>query len=209
MKILIVGATRGVGEKLLSLALKNNFEVTVLARNPKKLNVNHANLTVIEGDILDASAVARAVAGQNAVCLCIGIPPTGKPVDVFSKGTTNVLAAIGENSETLLLAVTGVGAGDSKGHGGFLYDKIINPLLLKSVYADKDRQEALIKESDCKWIIVRPAMLSNGAITQKYKIINDLNGVTAKKISREDVADFMLNQLKNPTCLHKAPLITY
>ena len=209
MKLLIIGASRGIGEKLLAIALKEKFEVTVLARNPQKIKLEHPNLSVIKGDILDATAVKLAVEGQNAVCLCIGIPPTQKPVDVFSKGTANVLAAIDNNSETILLAVTGVGAGDSKGHGGFLYDNIINPLLLKSVYADKDRQEALIRASSCKWIIVRPAMLSNGKMTGNYKVINNLAGVTAKKISREDVADFMLNELKHPSCIHKAPLITY
>ena len=65
-----------------------------------------------------------------------------------------------------LVCVTGIGAGDSKGHGGFLYDSIFLPFLLGTIYADKDRQELVIKASDVDWTIVRPGFLTNGPLTQ-------------------------------------------
>ena len=108
-----------------------------------------------------------------------------------------------------MIVVTGVGAGDSKGHGGFMYDRIVYPFLLKAIYEDKDRQEALIKKSRNRWIIVRPCMLTNGPRTGKYQVFNNLDGVTSKKISRSDVADFILKQLRDPTHLFKTPLVTY
>jgi putative NADH-flavin reductase len=143
MKIAIIGASQGIGAELLKAAIEEGHEVTALVRDPAKLNANIPGLKVIKGDILDPSSVATAIAGQEAICVCIGIPPTRKPVDVFSRGTQNILGAINKGSNQKLILVTGIGAGDSKGHGGFFYDRILNPLLLATNYADKDRAESL------------------------------------------------------------------
>ncbi|MEW6563413.1 MAG: NAD(P)-binding oxidoreductase [Pseudomonadota bacterium] len=81
--------------------------------------------------------------------------------------------------------------------------------MLKEIYNDKDREEAIIKASGAEWMIVRPGMLTNGARTGSYRVLTDLNGVTAGKISRADVADFVLRQLEHPTHFKQTPLITY
>ena len=107
------------------------------------VSIDRAIAIVITGDILDPSSVAATIAEQEAICVCIGIPPTRKPVDVFSRGIQNILNAIEKGSNQKLLLITGIGAGDSKGHGGFFYDCILNPLLLGTSYADKDRAESL------------------------------------------------------------------
>jgi putative NADH-flavin reductase len=209
MKILIIGATRGIGKALLETALKDNFDITVLARRPEKITISHPQLRVIKGDVLETESLKAAANGQDTICSCIGVPITFKPVDLFSKAARNIVATVQQNPGQKYIAVTGIGAGDSKGHGGFLYDKIFKPLLLKNIYADKDREEELIKSSGVDWMIVRPAGLTNGKLTGKYHIFNDLKGVTAKRISRLDVADFILKQLKNPTQFGKTPLLTY
>ena len=209
MKLTIIGASRGIGRELLKSALSQGHEVTVLARQPEKINESAPNLKVIKGDILDLNSVKESIDSRDAICVCIGIPPTFKPIDVFSKGTQNVLNAIGENSSQRLVVVTGIGAGDSKGHGGFLYDKIVNPLLLKTIYADKDLSESLLKSSKVDWMIVRPGFLTNGPRTGQYRVVDDLTGIKAGKISRADVADFILRQLQEPTHFSKTPLITY
>lgn len=131
MKIVIFGASHGIGYQLLKLALEQGHEVTALLRNPNKLKTDDKKIHVIKGDILDPASVAHAITGQDSICICIGIPPSRKPVDVFSKGIKNVLTSMGNNNAQKLIVITGIGAGDSKGHGGFLYDRVINPLLLK------------------------------------------------------------------------------
>jgi putative NADH-flavin reductase len=209
MKIAIIGASRGIGGELLKAAIEEGHEVTALVRDPAKLNANIPGLKVIKGDILDPSSVAAAIAGQEAICVCIGIPPTRKPVDVFSRGTQNILSAIGKESNQKLILVTGIGAGESKGHGGFFYDLILNPLLLATNYADKDRAESIVKASHIDWLIVRPGFLTNDPRTGKYRVIDNLSGVTAGKISRADVADFILKQLASPTHFGKTPLLMY
>jgi putative NADH-flavin reductase len=91
MKLLIIGANRGMGRRLVELALDESHTVTALVRNPEQLTVRHDRLSVIKGDIRDKEAVNRAVEDQDAVCITIGINPTRKPVTVFSEGAKTVI----------------------------------------------------------------------------------------------------------------------
>ena len=209
MNILIIGASRGIGHQLLKQALSAGHVVTAMARHFQELPHQPERLKAILGDILDEPKVREVMSGQEAVCLTIGVGVTIKPVTVFSQGTQNVMAAMAEHGVRRLLCITGIGAGDSKGHGGFLYDRIFQPLLLKTIYEDKDRQEALIRASDTDWTIVRPAFLTNGPLTGHYRVITDLGGITAGKIARADVAHFMLGELADNRYLGQTPLLTY
>lgn len=209
MNLVIIGASRGIGQQILKQSLQAGHRVTALARHFQQIPLGHERLKLITGDILDASRVRQALAGQEAVCLSVGMGVTIKPVTVFSQGTRNVLAAMAEQGVRRLVCITGIGAGDSKGHGGFLYDRIINPLFLKTIYEDKNRQEALIKASGTDWTIVRPGFLTNGPLTGKYRVITDLSGIIAGKISRADVAHFILAELSESLYLRQTPLITY
>jgi putative NADH-flavin reductase len=209
MNLLIIGASRGIGAQLLKQSSQAGHAVTAVARHIQDIPHQGEQFRVIAGDILNASRVREVMAGQDAVCLTIGVGLTWKPVTVFSQGTKNVLAAMAEHGVRRLLCITGIGAGDSKGHGGFLYDRIFQPLLLKTIYADKDRQEALIKASDTDWTIVRPGFLTNGPLTGRYRVLTDVSGVTAGRISRADVAHFLLAELADNRFLGKTPLLTY
>ncbi|WP_017297168.1 NAD(P)-dependent oxidoreductase [Nodosilinea nodulosa] len=209
MKLLLIGATRGVGFELLQQALQAGHDVTLIARNPELLEINDEHLNVIKGGILDKSVIEQNVNGQDAVCITIGIKPTRKPVSIYSEGTKTVIEAMKKSPCRRLLCVTGIGAGDSRGHGGFFYDKIINPLLLKTGYEDKDRQEAIVRQSGLDWEIIRPGFLTNGARTGKYRILTNLSGVKAGNISRADVADFMLNEVSEMQYVNQTLLLTY
>lgn len=208
MNLLIVGATRGIGRQLLEQALTSGHNVTALVRDPRRLALQHERLRVVKGDILDTESVARAMAGQDAVCCTIGIKVPWPPVTVFSEGTRNLLQAMKKTGVRRLICVTGIGAGDSRGHGGFLYDYLVLPVLFRTVYADKDRQEALIKASDVDWTIVRPGFLTNGPLTKNYRMLTDMTGVTAGRISRADVAHFFLQELEMKKYMRQTPLLT-
>jgi putative NADH-flavin reductase len=209
MKILIVGATRGIGRQVLDQALAAGHAVTALVRDTRRLDAQHDRLKVVQGDVLDANAVALAMAGQEAVCCSLGVKVPWFYVNVFSDGTRNLLDAMKKTGARRLVCVTGIGAGDSMGHGGFLYDRLFLPFLLRTIYADKDRQESMIKASDADWVIVRPGFLTNGPLTGRYRAITNLSGVTAGWISRADVAHFILQQLVAPSHLRQTPLLTY
>jgi putative NADH-flavin reductase len=210
MKITIIGATKGIGKEVLGQATDKDFELTVLARNPEKLKNFQDKLNIIKGDFLNYESVKLAITNADTIVVTVGMNPTGRSVELFSKGTKNILEAVKElKTHPLIIAITGIGAGDSEGHGGFFYDKIFKPLLLKTIYEDKNRQEAILRNEYDNWIIARPGFLNNGPLTENYKVITDLKGIKAGKISRADVADFILKQAKNPTYLQKTPLLTY
>ena len=208
MNILIVGATRGIGRQLLDQALASGHTVTALVRDPQRLAVQHERLKIVKGDILDPDSVALAMAGQDAVCCTIGVKAPWILVTIFSEGTMNLLQAMKKTGVKRLVCVTGIGAGDSKGHGGFLYDCVFYPFILRPIYADKDRQESLIRASDVDWTIVRPGFLTNGPLTENYRMLTNLTGVTAGWISRADVAHFMLKELASNQFIRQSPLLT-
>lgn len=208
MKILIVGATRGIGRQVLEQALASGHSVTALVRDPQRLGTLHERLRVVKGDVLDADSVALAMDGQNAVCCSIGVKVPWPTITVFSEGTKNLLQAMKQAGVKRLICVTGIGAGDSRGHGGFLYDWVFYPLVAWPIYADKDRQESRIRASDVDWTIVRPGFLTNGPLTKSYRALTNLTGVTAGWISRADVAHFMLTELQSNQYLGQAPLLT-
>jgi uncharacterized protein YbjT (DUF2867 family) len=134
--------------------------------------------------------------------------PTRKPVDLFSRSTQFLLAAMAKHGVARLVCVTGVGAGDSRGHGGFLYDRVLLPLFMKTIYEDKDRQEALLRASDVDWTIVRPGILTNGTPTGLTRALTDLEGVTAGRVSRSDVAGFIVENLEGGDFRRTAVLLT-
>lgn len=209
MNLLIIGASRGIGKALLQEGLKEDHRIRVLARYPEKITAADANVEIVKGDVRDLEAVQDAAREVDVICSCIGVPITFKPVDLFSVAATTLAAVAAQQPGLKLIAVTGIGAGDSKGHGGFLYDSIFKPLFLKTIYQDKDREEQIIRESSADWLIVRPAALTNGPRTGKYRILTELEGVVAKRISRRDVADFMLAEMVRPTHFKQTPMLTY
>lgn len=211
-KLLVIGGTSGVGLQTVELALERGHTVTAIARRPERMILQHPRLRTVAGDILDAASMLRAVAGQDAVVIAIGMGPTREPVSLFSKGGQNVLHAMEQSGLRRLVAVTGIGAGDSRNHGGFFYDRLLLPLALQTIYEDKNRQEALIRQYGEKgtidWTIVRPGFLTDDSPTLKYRVIDDLNGITAGDITRADVAHFILAALESGLYLNATPLIS-
>jgi len=192
LHLLVLGGTSGTGLETVKLALQRGHQVTAMARRPSRMTLTHDNLSTIKGDVMDIAPVEAAVAGMDVVIMAIGIGPTQKHVTVFSHGTANVLAAMDKSGVRRLMVVTGIGAGDSKGHGGFFYDYLLQPLLLRTLYADKDRAELLLKESVLDWTIVRPGFLTDEAGQSNYRVITDLEGITSGDIARADVAHYMI-----------------
>lgn len=162
---------------------------------------------MIQGDARNLKDVAAVVEGQEAACDCLGIRSFFTETKLFSTCAQNLVQAL--KRKQLLIAVIGMGAGDSRGCGPFFYDHVMLPLLLGRVYVDKDRQERIIMDNTARWVIVRPGFLSNGPRTGRYRALVDLQGVRGGRISRSDVADFILSQAKSPEFIGKTPLLIY
>ncbi len=208
MKFILIGATGRTGQEIVKQGLARGHEITALVRDTSKVTVSNPHLHLVAGDILDTQDVDTAMAGQDAVICSLGTGVTFRHVTLFSDGTQHLLDAMHKQSVRRIVCITGIGAGDSRGHGGFFYDHVIEPTLLHTIYQDKDRQEELLRHSDRDWIIVRPGQLTNDEATGKYRVLLDLIGVTVGKVASADVAAFVLQQLGSDDFLRKTPLLT-
>jgi len=205
-RVLIVGATGGTGRLLVAQALERGYAVTALLRDSSRLQVKHPQLKVIQGDVLDYASVEAAVGGQDAVLSALGHKRFFDPTRILSEGTRNILRAMEINGVPRLVCETSLGLGDSAGRMGLYFTFFVIPVILPLYFWDKTRQERLIAEGNVEWVIVRPGMLTNGGKRGSYRHGRDVGSfLNTVRISRADVADFMLNQLTSDTYLRAAP----
>jgi putative NADH-flavin reductase len=208
MKLTIFGATGRTGIPLVQQALAAGHSVTALARTPEKLPITHDQLTVVQGDATDSTAVEHAVAGAEAVLSALG-QTKGAPKDMQTVATRNIVAAMQQHGVRRLVSLTGAGVDAPQDQ-----PKLINHLItfaLKTlsgdVLRDAEGHAEVIRNSDLDWVIVRGPMLTEGPYTGQYRV--GWVGVnTSARIARADVADFMLKQVTDDTYLRQAPMIS-
>ncbi len=94
MKLLIIGGTGGTGNELIKQALESGHIVSALIRNPKNLKIEHPNLKIIEGNVLDFDKVKTAVSGQDAVISSLGHKRFFIKTTILSEGTKNIIQAM-------------------------------------------------------------------------------------------------------------------
>ena len=157
--------------------------------------------------MLDASAVAAAVPGHDAVISALGQARPSPAGHDLHPGTGYIIAAMKATGVSRLIWISSHGVGDARGHSGFLFERIFVPWRLRAEFADKERQEALVTASDLDWTIIRPARLTNGPATRRLQAQPRLPVTIRDSISRADVAQFVLGELKTGTHLLTAPTI--
>jgi uncharacterized protein YbjT (DUF2867 family) len=204
-RVLIVGATGGTGRQLVVQALDRGYEITAFVRDPSALKIDHPRLRVIRGNVLDHSSVDEAVQGQDAVMSALGHRRYFGPTRILSDGTRNLVRAMEACGVPRFICETSLGIGGSAGRMGIYYTFFVIPVILPFYFWDKTRQEQIIAQSKMEWVIVRPGVLTNaekrGACCHGLQIGNFLWTV---RISRADVAEFMLNQLTDDAYLGAA-----
>lgn len=208
-KILVLGATGGTGRLIVAQAVARGYDVTVLVRSAEKARgLEGAKLVV--GDARDEKVVRQALKGRDAVISALGTPASPfREVTLLSSATRVLVSAMKAEQVSRLVCITGIGAGDSAGHGGFLFDNLIFPLILRKVYADKNRQETIVRDSGLDWVLVRPSVLNNKPSRDTIRALTDLSGFGGGSISRANVASFVLDQVSDDTWVHRSPLITW
>jgi putative NADH-flavin reductase len=210
LHILIIGATGGTGWQLVRQGLEFGHQVTAFVRTPARLKIEHPNLRIVKGNVLDYASVESVMRGQNAVVCALGHKRWFYPNKILSDGTHNILRAMKTCDLPRLVCESSLGIGNSAGRLGLLYTFFVIPLILPFIFWDKVRQEKLIAESGVDWVIVRPAVLTNGAARGSYRHGPNLgNFVWTNRIARADVADFMLKQLTDDTYLGTAVAVCW
>jgi putative NADH-flavin reductase len=207
MRLLVFGATGGTGRALLSQGQEQGHQMTAFVRNPAALEAQ-PGLTIVQGDVTDAAAVSRAVAGHEAVLSALG--PRGGQYGVLPGGVQNIVAAMSQAGVRRLIHVSSLGVGDSLTQMGWVARQIVVPLFLRKALDEKEIEEGIIRASDLDWIIARPGGLEDGPRTGVYRCLTDpREKVGQPRIARADVADFMLQNLADERFVRRAVGLTY
>ena len=210
--LLIIGASRGIGRQAVEQALASGHIVRAFARSADSIDLDDPGLEKRKGDALEPNDLVQALDGIDAVIQCLGVTLRPSliigPVRLFSQATHSLVAAMKKEKVSRLIAVTGFGAGSSRDRMDCL-SRVPFRLLLGRAYDDKSIQEGLIEESQLRWTIVRPVILTNGSRTGRYRVLEDPKSWRNGVISRADVADFLVRQIDDPSYVEKAPVLTY
>jgi putative NADH-flavin reductase len=211
MKLTIFGASGGTGKQLVEQALARGDEVIAFVRNPLKIAIGHPHLKIAAGELTDAEAVARAIAGSNAVLSALGPKmgrgPSSKPITM---GILNILAAMKRHSVQRLVLSWGPSI-PSPNDNLTLPFKLLYALVKltsKSAYLESSDVNVALHSSDRDWTIVRVMAPNNKPKTGNIRIGYLGKGQVGIKISRADLAEFMLEQIEDAKFVRQAPVIS-
>ena len=206
MRVLILGATGRVGRLTLARALAADHAVITLVRDPGRL-VAGPGLTVLAGDIADASAVGRAVGGVDAVIAAVG--PRANTLEderALEAGMRNVVAAMGEAGVRRLVALSGAGIEVPGDHKPWL-DRVASRIvrrMARYVVGAKQREYDVFSSADIDWTALRPPLVMDGP-PQGYRL--DLRLKSGVRVRRADVAAALVDQLTDNRFHRAAPFV--
>ena len=209
MKIVVFGASRGVGLQVVKQALERGHLVTAFVRSPDTFEVNHGNLRVCQGNSMDETTVDNAVTGHEAVISALG--PTHPPVaHMMETSAKNIVAGMKTHGVRRLISTTGAGVRQPEDQPQWI-DHLIGFLLYlvaKDVVRDSAENVRVIQASDLDWTVVRFPRLTDGEHTGNYRV-GFVSKTSSTQISRADAADFVLQELTEQKWLRKLPLVSY
>lgn len=196
MTLAVLGATKGIGAATVRHGLANGHTIRAVSRQAAEHFEPSDQLTAYSADATDSDAMMPAIDGADAVIYAIGVDHTPamlwQPVTLFSASTRAVLTAMSAVGVRRLLVVTGFGAGRSRSAMSKL-ERAGHWAVLGRPYADKDRQEAMIEDSDTDWTIVRPVILTNGRGEGRYRVLDTPADWSNGLISRSDVGHYLVS----------------
>lgn len=204
----IFGGTGKTGRHLVEQALEEGHHVTVLARTPSKLDIQHERLSMLEGDIQDPTAVSDAVEGAYVVLSVLG-PTSNTPDYQVSRGTQHVIDAMHDHGVERLIVSAGAGVG-GEGDRPKLFNHVISfvlKMVARHVLEDMTRTVHAVRESDLDWTVVRVPMLTDGPPTGEVRV-GRVGVNTGARITRADMARFMLDQVRDDSHIHESPVIS-
>jgi putative NADH-flavin reductase len=208
MRVLIVGASKGIGLETTRQALDAGHDVRALARSATAIAISNPSLEKMRGNALKTEDLEAALVGMGVVIqtLGVGLGELFRRVHLFSDATRVMIAAMKRQDIKRLICVTGFGAGDSRASISCL-QRLPFQIVFGRAYDDKSLQEQLIKKSELDWTIARPGVLTSGPRTGQYQILSESSQWRNGIISRADVAEFLVRQIGDQTYIRKAPVL--
>lgn len=204
MKVLVLGARGKTGRLVVDRALAAGHTVTALVHSHEGEDEHPLpeSVSVVHGDAQNPSRLRSAMEGVEGVIDVIGGTKPFLTTDLETSTAKVVLEVMQETGAKRLIAVSALGVGDSRENTSFLYEHIFMPVFLRGIIEDKNNMEAAVKKSDLEWVIVRPPVLNDHAATGAVHIF--ARGEEAHKITRADLAQFLVDQLTSPEYLGQA-----
>jgi putative NADH-flavin reductase len=206
MKLVIFGASGRTGQPLVQQALQAGHLVRAVVRDPSKLGIKHANLEVVKASL--EQPLEAVVRGSDVVLSALG-PVKGGSKTIMQTAAETIVAAMNQTGVKRLITLTGAGVaqpGDQPKAFNHFMGFMLN-LFAKDVLLDSSQHAQVVRDSKLEWTIVRVPMLTDAPASGKIRVgkvgVND-----GARISRSDVAAFMLAQLTDKTHIHQAPVIS-
>ncbi len=209
-KLLVIGASRGIGLETVKQALSAGHQVRAFSRSADKIAIENPDLEKWPGDAASYADMSAAIAHTDVVIEAIGVPLNPETIihgtNLYSKSARIIIDCMHAAGPKRLIAVTGLGAGEARDHLGPAVGLAFQ-FSLKRIYDDKDVEEQMIKASNLEWTIVRPGLLRDGAMTGLYQVLTDPKTWRVGPIRRADVAHFIVTEAETGTYIGKTPLL--
>jgi putative NADH-flavin reductase len=211
MTIVIFGANGATGRILTGQALTEGYDVIAVTRNPQTFPLRDSRLRVVQADVYDARQVSDVLAGAGAVLSTLGVPFSREPITVYSTGVENIMAGMKRHGMRRLVVVSSSATYPHyHADGGFLLNRVMQPIVTATIgrttYADMRRMEALVRQSDLDWTIVRPSGLFDLPNVTNYRL--DVDEAPGVFTSRTDLAACMLAQIQDKRFIRKNLAVT-
>jgi putative NADH-flavin reductase len=209
MKIAIFGATGETGRQLVEQALAAGYQVVAYVRNPSKLNTKYENLTIVQGELADQAIIERAVSAADAVISVLG-PRGGSKGKPITRGMQNIIEAMKKQGVRRLIISSTLSAKDPNDLPDFKAKALVNlvKLTMHAAYEEIVSVADTVRKSDLDWTIVRLTTLNNNPKSGKVRVGYLGKGEVGLRISRADLAEFMLKQVQDTKYLRQAPVIS-
>ena len=209
MKLVVFGASRGAGLEVVKQALNAEHAVIAFVRSPTNLQIQHPNLTVFQGDALDADAVEKAIAGQEAVVSTLGATRPLVP-HMMETSARNIVAGMKKHGVQRIVSTTGAGVRQPEDQPKFIdhFIGILLNLLAREVVMDSAANVKVIQDSELDWTVIRFPRLTDGEHTGNYRV-GYVDKDSSSQLSRADGADFVLKELVEKKWVRKLPLVSY
>lgn len=206
MKLFVLGATGPTGLEVVSQALQARHQVTAYVRNPGKVEAK--GVRIVAGDAGSGTALERALPGHDAVVCALGRRASLSSEHLILRSMKALAPAMARCEVRRLILVSAFGVGASRRDAPLL-PRIMYGLLLRDIFADKKAAEDYLRTTRLDWTFVYPVMLTDGPRTGQYRAGERLELRGMPKISRADVADFILGELRSPDYIRKTAVLSY
>lgn len=207
LKIALIGATGKAGTYILKALLAQNYRVKALVRHPEKLQVNHAALEMITGNINDAELVHTFIKGCDVVVSALGMGQPASEKTIFTQSAANILTAMKALGLKRYIVITGINV-DTPFDEKDAKTKFATQWMYESYpvsTANRQKEYEMLSESSLDWTLIRLPLIIQ--TDQQTAIGTSLLNCDGDQINAANIAEFIIEQLPGVKFVKQAPFI--